>query len=175
MGLFGKKGRGEPNPWRFIMKERLLSIADDYYINNAAGLRAFWIDGKVLRVRETLIFKDLQGNELYKIQERKVRLRDTMKIEFANGETAATVKKALISPIRARFSVELERGPDLHIHGNVLHHEYKIKRGDTVIAEVSKKWISIRDTYTVDITPGEDVVFLLAVTTALDTMSDPGI
>lgn len=174
MGLFRNKDQGDDNPWRFVMKERLLAIGDDSYIENAAGLRAFWVDGKALRVRETLIFKDLQGRELYKIQERKARIRDTMKIQLANGDTAATVKKALISPIRARFSIEVENGPDLSAKGNVLHHEYKIKRDDLVVAEISKKWVRIRDTYTVDITPGEDIMFLLAITTALDTLSDPG-
>ena len=97
-----------------------------------------------------------------------------MKIQLPNDDTVATVKKALISPIRARFSIEVENGPDLSAKGNVLNHEYKIKRDDVVIAEISKKWVRIRDTYTVDITPGEDVMFLLAITTALDTLGDPG-
>lgn len=174
MGLFRNKDNGDDNPWRYVMRERLLAIGDDSYIENAAGLRAFWVDGKALRVRETLIFKDLQGNEIYKIQERKARMRDTMKIEFANGATAAVVKKALVSPIRDRFSISVENGPDLEAKGNILHHEYKIKRDDQVVAEISKKWVRVRDTYTVDITPGEDVLFLLAITTALDTLADPG-
>ncbi|MFA7265975.1 MAG: LURP-one-related family protein [Candidatus Nanopelagicales bacterium] len=174
MGIFRNKDHGDDNPWRFVMKERLLAIGDDSYIENAAGLRAFWVDGKALRIRETLIFKDLQGRELYKIQERKARVRDTMKIQLPNDDTVATVKKALISPIRARFSIEVENGPDLSAKGNILNHEYKIKRDDVVIAEISKKWVRIRDTYTVDVTPGEDVMFLLAITTALDTLADPG-
>lgn len=175
MGLFGKHDPGEGSPWRFVMKERLIAIGDDFYIENGEGLRVFWVDGKALRVRETLLFKDLQGVELYKIQERKARIRDTMKIEHADGSDAAVVKKKLISPIRTRFDIDVADGEDLDAKGNVLNHEYKIKRGDTIIAEISKKWVRVRDTYIVDVTPGEDVAFILAITTALDTLADPGI
>lgn len=174
MGIFGKKDHGEDNPWRFAMRERLLAIGDDSYIENAAGLRAYWVDGKALRVRETLIFKDLQGNEIYKIQERKARIRDTMKIQTANGDDIAIVKKALVSPIRDRFDISIPNGTDLDAKGNILQHEYKVKRDGEVIAEISKKWVRVRDTYTVDVTPGEDVLLLLAITTALDTLADPG-
>ena len=59
-----------------------------------------------------------------------------------------------MSPIRDRFSISVENGPDLEAKGNILHHEYKIKRDDQVVAEISKKWVRVRDTYTVDITPG---------------------
>ena len=86
MGLFGKKDQQEDNPWRFVMRERLLAIGDDSYIENAAGLRAYWVDGKALRVRETLIFKDLQGNEIYKIQERKARIRDPRPLRHLHSQ-----------------------------------------------------------------------------------------
>ncbi|MFI0433368.1 MAG: LURP-one-related/scramblase family protein [Candidatus Nanopelagicales bacterium] len=162
------------NPNRFVMRERLIAFGDDFYIENAAGMRVFWIDGKALRVRETLLFKELDGREIYKIQERKVRLRDTMDIERADGGSAAKVKKALVSPIRTRFSISVDGQEDWHAHGNVLAHEYKIKRDGDVIAEISKKWVRVRDTYTVDVVPGEDVLLILAITTALDTIADPG-
>lgn len=174
MGLLRHHKDEEANPNRFIMRERLIAFGDDFYIENAAGMRAFWVDGKALRVRETLLFKQLDGREIYKIQERKARLRDTMRIDNADGSHAATVKKALVSPIRSRFSISLEGQEDWHAHGNVLAHEYKVKRDGDVIAEISKKWVRVRDTYAVDVTPGEDVLLILAITTALDTISDPG-
>ncbi len=175
MGLLGRHKDEEANPNRYIMRERLIAIGDDFFIENAAGMRAFWIDGKALRVRETLLFKDLPGNVIFKIQERKVRVRDTMKIEDAAGNEVAVVKKALISPIRTRFDISMANGDDLKAKGNILEHNYKIKRDGEVIADISKKWIRVRDTYTVDVTPGENVLLMLALTTALDTLADPGV
>jgi uncharacterized protein YxjI len=108
------------------------------------------VDGKALRVRDTLIIKDMGGNELCKIQERKLRVKDTMNIDGPGGETLATIKKALITPVRDRWTVKIGSGPDMEVKGNIVDHEYKIEQGRTRIAEVSKKWFRVRDMYGVE-------------------------
>lgn len=166
----GPSGHEAGSKQRYKMRERIISIGDDYWIENEAGERAFFIDGKALRVRETLIIKDAQGNDLYKIQEKMVRIRDTMDIEDAEGKTAATVKKALITPLRDRFKVEVANGPEMDVQGNILRHEYSIEAGGGKAAEVSKKWFRIRDTYGVEVSPGQNAALILAITVALDQM-----
>lgn len=156
---------------RYKMYERLISIGDDYWIENEAGERAFFIDGKVLRVRETLIIKDAHGNDLYKIREKMLRVRDTMDIEDTESKTAATIKKALITPLRDRFKVEVANGPEMDVQGNIMRHEYSIEAGGGKVAEVSKKWFRIRDTYGVEISPGQNAALILAITVALDQMA----
>lgn len=167
----GPSGHEAGSEQRFKMHERLISIGDDYWIENEAGDRAFFIDGKALRVRETLIIKDAQGNDLYKIQEKMIRVRDTMDIEDAEGKTAATIKKALITPLRDRFKVEVANGPEMDVQGNIMRHEYNIEAGGGKVAEVSKKWFRVRDTYGVEISPGQNAALILAITVALDQMA----
>lgn len=120
--------KDDANPNRYIMKERLLALGGTFYIENAAGLRCFWVDGKVLRVRETILFRETNGTELFKVQQRKVRLRDTMKIEDPHGHTVATIHEHLIDPIHKRFDISIEGEQDMTAKGNVLAHEYKIDR-----------------------------------------------
>jgi uncharacterized protein YxjI len=88
-----------------------------------------------------------------------------------DGRTLATVHKALVG-IRDRFDIDIEDGDDLKAHGNVVDHEYEIKRDGDVIATVSKKWLRVRDTYGIEIRQGEDEPLLLALTVAIDKMSD---
>ncbi len=38
---------------RFELRERLLSIGDDYWIENGQGQRSYKVDGKALRFRDT--------------------------------------------------------------------------------------------------------------------------
>ena len=83
----------------------------------------------------------------------------------------AQVKKALITPVRDRWSVQVGDGPDLEIQGNLLDHEYTIAADSGKVAEVSKKWFRVRDTYGVEIAPGQNDVLMLAATVALDMMS----
>jgi uncharacterized protein YxjI len=151
------------------MREKLLSIGDDLWIETGDGERAFKVNGKALRVRETLVLESLSGEELYKIQERKLRVRDTMKVE-QDGRTVATVKKALVSPLRERYSIEVEEGEDLEAKGNIVDHEFEIKRGGETVAEVSKRWFRARDTYGIEIAPGEDDALILIVAVCIDRM-----
>lgn len=166
----GLGGHGAENIQRYNMSEKLISIGDDYWIENEAGEKLFYVDGKALRVRNTLIIKDLKGNELYKLKEKLLRVRDTMDIMDANGKTVATIKKTLIAPLRNRWKVEVANGPEMDIQGNILDHEYKIEAGREKVAEVSKKWFKIKDTYGVEIKPGQDNALILTITAALDQM-----
>jgi uncharacterized protein YxjI len=163
-------GRGG-DATHYQMRQRLVSIGDDFYIENNRGERAFKVDGKALRLRKTLVFEDMQGNERCKIQERMLRIRDTMEIEGPSGQSLATVKKAMITPLRERWSVDVPGGQDLQVQGNILDHEYTIEAGGQKVAEVSKRWFRVADTYGVEIAPGQNDVLILAISTAVDMMA----
>ena len=159
---------------RYQMRQKMVSIGDDFWIENQQGQKVYKVDGKALRIRDTLKFEDAHGKELCKIQEKMVRIKDTMNIEGPGGETLATVKKALITPVRDRWTVKIGNGPDLDVQGNILDHEYKIEEGRTKVAEVSKKWFRLRDTYGVEIAPGQNEIVILAATVAIDMMAHSG-
>lgn len=155
----------------YRMRQKLFSIGDDYWIEDEHGQRAFKVDGKALRLRKTLILEDAHGNELLKIQERVMRVRDTMEIEDRDGHSVATVKKALITPVRERWDVKVADGPDLDVKGNILDHEYTIEDGRTKIAEVSKRWFRVADTYGVEVAAGQNPALMLAIAAVVDTMA----
>lgn len=156
---------------RYQMREKMVSIGDDFWIENEHGQKVYKIDGKALRVRQTLSFEDAHGRELAKIQERMMRVKDSMEVEDANGQRIAMVKKALISPVRDRFVVKIKNGPDLEVQGNILNHEYTIGEGRDKVAEISKKWFRIRDSYGVEIEPGQEDIIILAVAVCIDQMA----
>jgi uncharacterized protein YxjI len=156
-----------PTGTRYRMVEKLVSVGDDFFIQNDLGQRAFHIDGKALRLRDTLYFRDMDGNEICKIQQRVARIRDTMEVEGPDGRQLAMVHKAMITPLRDRYVVKVEGGPDLDVQGNILAHEYRI--GD--VATVSKKWFRVRDSYGVEIAAGQNDVLILAATVCIDQMS----
>jgi uncharacterized protein YxjI len=165
---FRRRGSGNT---RYKMREKLVSIGDDFWIENETGQKAFKVDGKALRVRQTLKFENAYGQVLCQIQERMLRVKESMEVEDAHGNRVALVKKALISPVRDRFTVKIKNGPDLEVKGNILDHEYSIGEGRDKVAEVSKKWFRLRDTYGVEIEPGQDDVIILAVTVCIDQMT----
>ena len=167
----GPSAGGGGGKSHYQMREKMISIGDDFWIENDHGQKVFKVDGKAIRVRQTLILEDAQGKELYQIQQRMARVKDSMEVEDARGAQVAMVKKALITPIRDRWTVKIKGGPDLEVQGNILDHEYTIGEGRDKVAEVSKKWFRLRDTYGVEIDPGQDDALILAVTVCIDQMA----
>ena len=153
---------------RFQMRADLFSIGDDYWITDEHGNKAFKVNGKAARVRDTWVLEDPSGREVALIREKKLSVRDKIKIEF--GDHEAVVKKELIS-IRDKFQVDVANGPDLEVKGRIGDHEYKIERGGKKIAEISKKWFRVRDTYGVEIEDQVDTVLVLCVTVAVDALT----
>jgi uncharacterized protein YxjI len=159
---------------RYKIRQKLLSIGDDFWIENAEGERVYKVDGKALRLRKTLNFEDLKGNKLARIQERLLPIKETMVVEDGEGNQLAVIKKGLIAPLGDHWSVNVRGGPDLDVQGNILDHEYSIMERRKKIADVSKKWLSITDTYGVEIADEENDILILAIAIAIDMMSHDG-
>ena len=96
-----------------------------------------------------------------------------MEIEDPDGERMALVKKAVISPLRDRWHVELPDGEEWKVQGSIADHEYDIEADGHKVAEVSKKWFRARDTYGVQVAQGANPALVLAVTVAVDSMAHP--
>jgi uncharacterized protein YxjI len=160
---------------RYIMRQRIFAIGQDFTINNAARQPVFKIDGKVRLVKESLKFRDMQGNLLYKLDERVIRIRESFDILNANNQVVAKVHNAIIDPLRERFTIEIPGGQDMTTMGKVLWAQYDITRSGRPVAKISKQfsWIG-RDQYVVDIFPGEDDCLILAITVVIDMMVSNG-
>jgi uncharacterized protein YxjI len=115
---------------RYLLREKLLSLGDDFWIENDRGERIFKV-----------------------------------------GDKVATVKKAFVTPVRDRFTVDLEGGGDLEVEGNILDHEYQITRGGVPVANISKRWFRVRDSYGVAVVAGQDDALVLAVTVCIDHLT----
>lgn len=171
MGIFRHRHDDTPVGSRFQMRQRLLSVGDDYWIETEDGRRAFRVNGKALRIRKTFVLEDAAGKAVAKLQERKLSVRDKMEIE-REGRSLAIVKKRLIG-IRDRFTIDVEQGQELQAKGNLVDHEYEIERDGNTVATVSKRWFRLRDTYGVEIAPGQDEALVLAITVCIDALSHP--
>ena len=157
---------------RYVMRERLLSWGDDFRIRDDSGREVFFVDGKAFSIGDKLSFQDTTGKELAFIKQKVLSLARTYEI-YRHGEVAAVVKKKLFGLLHHRFTVDVPGRDDLEATGNFLDHEYTFRRGDKVVATVSKKWFSLADTYGIDIEPGEDDVLILASAVVVDQACHP--
>jgi uncharacterized protein YxjI len=151
----------------YVIRERFFSIGDDFDVLDEHGNKVFHVDGKVLSVRNKVVIEDLDGNELASVHRHLVALHTTYEIRIG-GEKAAEVRKKMFTPFREKFTIDVPGPDDLTMQGNLVDHEYLIERDGREIAAVSKRWLTVRDTYAVQITAGEDPLLIIASVLALD-------
>jgi uncharacterized protein YxjI len=172
----GNENRDEHNPGqiggkRYTMRQKMISIGNDYWIENEQGERVFQVDGKAMRLHKTFYFEDAHGKKLAKIVKARLKIKETMQVNGLDGEQLALVKKDVFTPLKEHFVAHVKDGPDLDIHGNLLDHEYAINQGEKIVAQVSKKWLNLRDSYSISIDPGQDDVIILSVVLCIDEMT----
>ena len=160
---------------RYIMRQRVFALGQDFNINNAAGQPVYKIHGKVRMVKEALKFSDMQGNLLYQLDERVIRIRESFDILKPDGSLAAKVHNAIVDPLRERFTIEIPGGENMMTMGKVIWAQYDIKRGNKPVGRISKafSWIG-RDQYVVDVLQGENDCLILAITVVIDMMVSNG-
>ena len=155
----------------YLIRERFFRLGEDSDITDEHGRPVLHVDGKVLSLRNRLVLRDPQGGEVAQVQRKLVALLPTYKISVA-GREAAEVRKHLFTPFGDRFTIDVPGPDDLEMEGDLVDHEFTIRRGGQTLATVSKRWFSMRDTYAVEVAPGQDDLLILASVLALDLAED---
>jgi uncharacterized protein YxjI len=148
---------------RFLVYDRLLGFGDDYWIEDDHGSKVFLVDGKALRLRDTWELKDTQGRVLVDIHQKMLALRDTMVLQ-RSGEPLATIRRKRLSLLRNHYRVSLADGNELDVSGKILDREFAVEYDGELLAVISRRWLTLRDTYGVDVVRDDaDPALLIAV------------
>ncbi|MFF7330407.1 LURP-one-related/scramblase family protein [Streptomyces sp. NPDC090306] len=148
---------------RFLVRDRLLGFGDDYWIEDSDGNKVFLVDGKAMRLRDTFELKDTRGRVLIDIHKKMFALRDTMVIQ-RDGETLATIRHKRLSLLRNHYRVSLVDGTELDVSGKILDREFGIDYDGELLAQISRRWLHVRETYGVDVVRDDaDPALLIAV------------
>ena len=70
---------------RYQMREKLLAIGDDSWIETGDGQRVFKVNGKALRIRDTLVLESPTGDELYSSGDQITSFNHFSGLTVANG------------------------------------------------------------------------------------------
>ncbi|MFC8670284.1 LURP-one-related/scramblase family protein [Streptomyces sp. NPDC057199] len=148
---------------KFLVRDRLLGIGDDYWIEDERGHKAFLVDGKAMRLRDTFELKDAEGRVLIDIHKKMLALRDTMVVE-RGGEPLATIRRKRLSLLRNHYRVALADGTELDVSGKILDREFIVEYDGELLAHISRRWLRVRETYGVEVVRDDaDPALLIAV------------
>ena len=155
----------------YVIRERLFAIGQDSDITDEHGRPVLRVDGKALSMRDRLVLRDPDGRDVAEVRRKLVAMRPTYEVSIG-GEEAARIRKKLFTPFVDRYTVDIPGPDDLELVGDLFEHEYTVRRGHEVVATVSKSYFTLRDTYAVDIAPGQNDLLILASVLALDLAED---
>jgi len=156
---------------RYLVRERLFSIKDDFWVTDERGDRVFFINAKVLSLHHTLVLEDASGRKLGEIKHKLLTFTDAMDIQH-DGQVVATVHKAVFSPLHHKAFIDLADGGRLEAVGDIIDKEFEVRDGHRVLARISRKWFRIRDTYGVNVVPGENDALMVCIAICLEQIHD---
>ena len=152
---------------RYILKQKFFSLGGAFYIKNDEGQDVFHVQGKVLSFGHQFSFEDMAGNELAYIRQKLLSWGPTYEI-YRNNELFAVVKKKLFTFFKHVFTIDVPGPNDLVAEGDFWDLEFTFSRNERQVAQVSRTWFSLVDTYGVEIVEGEDDLTILASTVVID-------
>jgi uncharacterized protein YxjI len=158
----------------YVIRERMFSIGDDFDVLDENGVKLYRVDGKAFSIRHKVVIEDPSGAEVATVHRQLVALRPTYEVRIG-GEKAAEVRKKLFTPFREKFTIDVPGPDDLEMKGDLLDHEYVIEQAGEQVAAVSKRWLTVRETYAVQITGSIDPLLIIGSVLALDLALERGI
>ncbi len=159
-------------PHTYVLREKWFSLGGSLWIADEAGNSVYEVDGKAFSVRRTLDLRDAAGNVLYRVQQPMMRFRPTFEIKRGD-EVVAVVEKALLSFLGDRFKVSLAGGRELVVRGDWIDRTFRVlDESGAEVVNASRKLVSLRDSYGIQVAPTFDVPLALAIVIALEQLED---
>lgn len=156
---------------RYVIRERFFHLGEDSDITDDSGQTVLHVDGRVLSLHNTLVLRDTSHNEVARVERKLLTIGTRYEISV-RGREIAEVRKQFFTPFREKYTIDIPGPNDLELSGNLLDHEFTVRRGSETVATISKQWFALRDTYGVDIAANEDALLILASVLALDLAED---
>jgi len=155
---------------RYLVRHRIFSIPASFWITDEDGNEVFYVDGESL-VKQTFQLADREGNVLAVIRKQFFRLRGTMDIERDNA-VIATVTQAMFSPFSHRYDISLGDGNGWLAQGDFTDMSWELLDGGRVVGRISRQWFKARDTFGVEVEPGQDAALVIAIAVAIDRLRE---
>lgn len=111
-----------------------------------------------------------EGVLAYTVKQRPFRLFKRYDILNTNNELVFAVKQKF-SPFFPKAKItNATKDRQMKVGGNILAHEFEISEGEEVLAKVSKKYISLTDSYTLEIFDEENAALYVAIAMIYDAI-----
>lgn len=151
---------------RFVINQKLLSIAGKYFIKDELGNDAFVVKGNFSLPRKYRVY-DMQNNEI-------VRIKNVCSVCFRASITIREIRWFAMQNANSLLSRSMSFRNRRANRRLVFAFNYKVVRDGVVIASVYKAVTFMRDSYVVDIFDAANIPLVLAIAVMFDHVHHRG-
>ena len=162
-GMFGQD--------KYTIEQKLVALRDTYGVKDLNGNLLGYVKAKIISMGPKFWFEDTNGVQLGEIDGKIVSIHNEYDVKDQNGQLKAKIKKKILNLMGSEWWMEDAQGQEIaKVKGNYTEHEYTILSSDgSIIAQIHKKWVTIKDSYNIEITrPDFDHFLILSYVIAMD-------
>jgi len=161
----------------YIIEQKIAALRDTFGIKDRNGNLLAYVKKKLVSWGPQFYFETPDGSRLGEMRGKVLTVRPTFEIYNPQG-LVAVVKKKVLKLLGSEWWLEDPSGKEIgRIKGNITEHEFSIQSpSGSQIAQINKKWVSIRDSYNVEVLSQEiDPFVILAYAIAMDHAQFKGV
>lgn len=157
---------------RYHVKERILTLKDDFVVRDDSGNDLYHVNGRLLRIKDKWSIIDVSnGQEVLFVEQRLFAYTREYDL-IQNGAQLATVRMQKPGHEMRRegiFEVSTRDGIEFQIRGDFKEWDFDIvDQYGRRLGHINKEFAIMHDYYVVDVAPGVDGPFMIALAVILD-------
>ena len=153
--------------WTSLTFKSKFGAGRDFAVLDANEQQVLFVDGKIGMTPKAEV-RDASDAVVYRVKGQFMGIPKKMEITNAAGDTVASLKAKMFSPIKSKMTMTMADGSTWNVEGTIMEKNYTISSGGTPIAKISQKWVTVRDKYEVDYVSSLDPGLVMAVIWAID-------
>ena len=153
----------------YIIEQKIVAMRDTFGIKDRNGNLLAYVKRKIVSFGPQFWFESPDGTRLGEMHGKVLTVRPTFEIYDPQG-LVAIVKKKVLKLLGSEWWLEDNFGREIaRIKGNITEHDFTVQSSSGLrVAQVHKKWVSIRDSYGIeifnrDISPYIIVAYVIAM------------
>jgi uncharacterized protein YxjI len=161
----------------YIVEQKTLAMRDTFGVRDRNGNLLAYVKKKIVSFGPQFWFEAPDGARLGEMHGKVLTVRPTFEIYDAQNKLLAVVKKKMLKLLGSEWWLENESGQEVaRIQGNITEHDFTIlSTAKMPVARIHKKWVTVRDSYCVEITNQElDPYIIIAYAIAMDHVEEKG-
>jgi uncharacterized protein YxjI len=137
------------------MKKKIFSMREHYDFEDPSGTKLGEGDGNFLQMPAKFVVLS-NGQEVMEIRGKLISLRHEFNLFDGLGAPLGSMKKKIVKLIGEEYWLEQNGKELMRVYGNFTEHDYSMTINGQQVAQVHKKWVSVRDQFGISITGNVD-------------------